>query len=190
MVYGMYYPPKNTYYSATHMVRVRSSKRKLFRPQGSLKFSSFTGENFNSSLKYMTIHFRVLGTSPVSGPGRGPPSCNRRKGFFPPWEPRFGIHLSRDRLPWNCWSFLNYKCLAARGKTLHLCFTCFSSWAFARRYWMGFRPSDLQESALLKLGVNVWILPQRHSSQYTVSWSSLSPSPKIKLLFSVPFPSP
>ena len=118
----------------------------------------------------LTIHFRVLGKSPVSGPGRGPPSCNRRKAsFFSLGSRRLRIHLSRDRLPWNYWSFLNYKCLAARGKTLHLCFTCFSSWAFARQYWMGFRPSDLQESALLKLGVNVWILPQRHSSQYTVS---------------------
>ena len=28
-----------------------------------------------------TIHFRVLGKSPVSGPGRGPPSCNSISHF-------------------------------------------------------------------------------------------------------------
>ena len=28
-----------------------------------------------------TIHFRVLDKSPVSGPGRGPPSCNKFTAF-------------------------------------------------------------------------------------------------------------
>lgn len=35
------------------MVRGGGSKRRLFKPQGSLKFSTFTGENFNISLKYI-----------------------------------------------------------------------------------------------------------------------------------------
>ena len=136
--------------------------------------------------------FPSVRQEPSFRPWKGSPFLQQKEGFFsfPPGSWRLGIHLSRDRLPWNYWSFLNYKCLAARGKTLHLCFTCFSPWAFARQYWMGFQPSDLQESALLKLGVNVWILPQRHSSQCAVSWSSLSPSPKIKLLLSIPIPSP
>ena len=30
-----------------------------------------------------TIHFWMLDKSPVSGPGRGPPSCNTTSGFFP-----------------------------------------------------------------------------------------------------------
>lgn len=75
VVYGMYYPPKNTSYSATHMVRGRSSKRKPFRPQGSLKFSSFTGENFNSSLKYM------LDSSWVKNALAPPTKCNQENAF-------------------------------------------------------------------------------------------------------------
>ena len=31
---------------------------------------------FSAHVSPRTIHFRVLGTSPISGPGRGPPSCN------------------------------------------------------------------------------------------------------------------
>ena len=31
---------------------------------------------FSAHVSPRTIHFRVLGKSPISGPGRGPPSCN------------------------------------------------------------------------------------------------------------------
>ena len=35
---------------------------------------------FSAHVSPQTIHFQVLGKSPVSGPGRGPPSCNKTTG--------------------------------------------------------------------------------------------------------------
>ena len=50
-----------------------------------------------------TIHFRVLDKSPVSGPGRGPPSCNRITGIvFPGCPLGSEIHIWRAKITYGC----------------------------------------------------------------------------------------
>ena len=48
-----------------------------------------------------TIHFRVLDKSPVLGPGRGPPSCNRKKRVRQVCSGRQDAVVSR--VAWDTW---------------------------------------------------------------------------------------
>ena len=87
-----------------------------------------------------TVHFRVLDKSPVSGPGRGPPSCNKS----------IGVSASASVLPmniqdwfplgWTSWIFFKSKGLSR----------VFSNTTAQKHWFFGAQLSSLYNSHIHK----------------------------------------